>query len=1295
MAEQVLSRYNARGLGPLIPMCESVGGGMGNSSKRKSIIILNSVSRVIFVAALFSLGVALSLANARAQVRVPVRRASNIDVRVNGRNSTAKLVRCGSFAIAQRVQAQSAMIKNALTRLQTTVPDAEVKLSPITAAVEVVRCSNALTGPAEGRSGMDIVRAFIRENRELYGLSENDLASLRFIGESVNRFSGLRMVRVEQVINGLPVFQSETRFILDREGRLIRSTGLLIPDATRLAPAVTKVITPQEALRSAMSSLGIPLDASRMKLTKAGIVVSDAKVSSNVPGSLVYFLLAPGKLIPAWAQVTFLDGDDGDWYTLVDATTGELLWRKNIRDNASTQDAHFSVYVQSDGKTPADNPAPQSPNTLDPGSGMQFPEIPRTTVSMLAVEDIAASPNGWIDDCAAVCTANETQTIGNNVHAYLDRIGGDDNNIPDTDATSVLDGDGKPTGNPDVDERNRDFLGTTPRDYTFLPPPQEGDPETGQTATGDGANGTLRIDAFRRAVIAQMFYVANWYHDRLYELGFDEAAGNFQQTNFTGVGAGGDRVLAEAEDSSGTNDATFSTPPDGMPGRAQMYRFVSPTIDRDSGIDNELYLHELTHGVSNRLIGNAAGLQWDIGRGLGEGWSDFYALSLLHNTDGDDPNSNYPLGAYVAYKLGGLVDNYVYGLRRFPYSTNNNVNPLTWADVDETTADMGGGIMPSLLGLEFNGAAEVRNLGELWALSLWEVRSRIIAANGNDVASGNNITLSLVTDGMKMTPINPSFPDARDALIEADCAANACANEDAIWGGFADRGLGYAAYSPIKYTSGYVSSHFGLVESFALPYLDIHLITIDDSAGNNNGAIDPGESVKLAVKLKNPWRNFSKHASQINARLTTASGEVIIIDGHSEYPGIPAQGSSDGDILAFNVASTAICGQSLKFTLTTNSSLGTHAIDFVLRVGIRTGTLSPVNYTRDPNPDLAISQLDRRGVTDTLNITDDYEIADLDFRIDSVTHTFTGDLSFEVRSPGGYGNDFVSLIGELVDFGSGDNIQGMVIDDAANDEMLVASPGEAPYTGSWLPVFNESSCVAAGLGPPDPVGQLSGFNGMSTQGVWKLQVSDQFAPDGGTLNSWSLVITPKAFSCSALLMPTSAFSRKAHGSAGVFDIPLAISGRPGVECRPGGGTGDYTVLMIFSNPVSVTGIPKARITVGKGDVGSGGIIDPNGAVAIFGRVVTVPLTNVTNAQTILITLNGVNDGVHPVSNVSVPMSILLGDTTGNGSVNASDTSQIKSATGTAGASRMDITLNGFVNASDVSLVKSKSGTALP
>jgi subtilisin-like proprotein convertase family protein len=1035
-------------------------------------------------------------------------------------------------------------------------------------------------------------------------LSREDISTLRFLGESFSRGSGMRMVRVEQVVNGHPVFQSDTRFILDSEGRLFRSTGLIIPDATATAADDIPAISAADALDRAMSSVGIDIDSSLASLTnnnvdgsETEVVVNDSAIAGNVKSQLVYFPVAPGLLRLAWSQTTFTSGDS-DWYTLVDAETGKLLWRKNMRANVSTHDARFRVYVQADGTTPADSPAPLSPTNATVGSNTQPPGIAPTIVSMFTAMSATASPNGWIDDCpGGVCTDAQTQTIGNNVHAYLDRVGGagaGGANQPDTAASSVLDGNGKPTGNPDANTRNRDFLGTTPRDFqtNYLPPPQGGNPEAGQTPTGNGNNGTLAVDQFRRGMITQLFYVTNWYHDKLFLLGFDEAAGNFQQTNFSASGLGNDRVLAEGQDSSSTDNANFSTPPDGQSGRAQMFRFIGPTVDRDASLDSEILIHELAHGTSNRLIGNANGLIWDPGVSMGEGWSDFYALSLLNNTNADDPNGNYASGAYATYKFfvdTTFTDNYLYGIRRFPYSTNNSVNPLTWADADDYTNNLSGGIAPDPLNANIGGAGEVHNAGEIWALTLWEVRSRIIAANGGSVPTGNQIMLQLVTDAMKLTPISPSYIDARDAIIDADCATNSCANEQSIWDGFADRGLGYGARVSTAYGFAPVATHQGIVESFTAPGLDNQSVAVDDSLGNNNGSIDPGEPIRITVTLANPWRSASKNVASATATLTTATAGVNITDGSSTYGAIPAQGSAAGDVFAFNVPLAVTCGQSLRFTVTSTSTLGVKAVDFSFRVGAPSGTGAPVTYTRTPGAPLAIQDNRPRGTIDSQTITDDFEIADLNVRVDSIPHTFPGDVTFGFKAPNGYGVDLITFIGGAVaGGGDGDNITNMVIDNQAVGDMLLATNAQAPYTGSWLPIANSPSWPVLGFGPQEPVGELNKMNGASTLGTWQVLASDQAAVDTGTLNSWSLIVTPRAFACTPFAGPSATAGQlvisefRVRGPSGANDEFIEIynaSGSDHTVSDSGAGTG-YAVAA--SDGVARCVIPNGTVIPNRG-----------------------------------------------------------------------------------------------------------------
>ena len=70
---------------------------------------------------------------------------------------------------------------------------------------------------------------------------------------------------------------------------------------------------------------------------------------------------------------------------------------------------------------------------------------------------------------------------------------------------------------------------------------------------------------------------------------------------------------------------------------------------------------------------------------------------------------------------------------------------------------------------------------------------------------------------------------------------------------------------------------------------------------------------------------------------------------------------------------------------------------------------------------------------------------------------------------------------------------------------------------------------------------------------------------------------------------TSAVSRKTHGGAGMFDTNLPVSGSPGIECRSGGATNDYTMVVTFSGNVTVSGNPQAEVIAGNGTIGSGGI----------------------------------------------------------------------------------------------------------
>ncbi len=87
----------------------------------------------------------------------------------------------------------------------------------------------------------------------------------------------------------------------------------------------------------------------------------------------------------------------------------------------------------------------------------------------------------------------------------------------------------------------------------------------------------------------------------------------------------------------------------------------------------------------------------------------------------------------------------------------------------------------------------------------------------------------------------------------------------------------------------------------------------------------------------------------------------------------------------------------------------------------------------------------------------------------------------------------------------------------------------------------------------------------------------------------------------------------------------------------------------------------------------------------------------TNAQTLGIQLNSVSNGAS-VTDLVIPMSVLIGDTNGDRSVNAGDALQTRSRSGqttTASNFRSDVNGDGNVNSGDATAVKSRSGTSLP
>ncbi|KAI9146268.1 Fungalysin metallopeptidase-domain-containing protein [Paraphysoderma sedebokerense] len=283
------------------------------------------------------------------------------------------------------------------------------------------------------------------------------------------------------------------------------------------------------------------------------------------------------------------------------------------------------------------------------------------------------------------------------------------------------------------------------------------------------------------ASLTQVFYSTNLLHDIAHGFGFTESAGNFQQDNFGKGGQGNDPVIAEILDLSQKDNAIMRTPGDGRSPILTTHPFTFKGTPQDPGFDNSIIIHEYAHGISARLIGgsrNANCLQSLESRALSEGWSDAIAVFLKMTVDSTRDDRVLMAPSFIDRPQG---------IRIAPYSTDIQVNNLTYSDLRKQ---------------EF---ANVHAAGTVWATMLYEMYWNLVDKNGFDVfwfngiepvdgvVGGNRVAMQLIIDGLKLTRCNPTFLNARDAILAADRQTFNGQFSCEIQRAFAKRGLGASA----------------------------------------------------------------------------------------------------------------------------------------------------------------------------------------------------------------------------------------------------------------------------------------------------------------------------------------------------------------------------------------------------------------------------------------------------------------------------------------------------------------------
>jgi hypothetical protein len=178
---------------------------------------------------------------------------------------------------------------------------------------------------------------------------------------------------------------------------------------------------------------------------------------------------------------------------------------------------------------------------------------------------------------------------------------------------------------------------------------------------------------------------------------------------------------------------------------------------------------------------------------------------------------------------------------------------------------------------------------------------------------GNQRMLQLVTDAMKLDPVNPTLIDGRNALLAADIASFASEDVLDIWAGFATRGIGFGATMSVTNVNG--------KESFDYPIPGMSATSFTDAACNSNGKADPGENLTLTVPLTNP----------LGVAITNVSASVV--GGGTANYGTINPGQTVAQNISFQVPASSACGSTVTVTVNVTSNLGVEAKTFTIPTG--------------------------------------------------------------------------------------------------------------------------------------------------------------------------------------------------------------------------------------------------------------------------------------------------------------------------------------------------------------------------
>lgn len=197
-------------------------------------------------------------------------------------------------------------------------------------------------------------------------------------------------------------------------------------------------------------------------------------------------------------------------------------------------------------------------------------------------------------------------------------------------------------------------------------------------------------------------------------------------------------------------------------------------------------------------------------------------------------------------------------------------------------------------------------------------------------------------------------------------------------------------------TQGFAVIASGQVQPPAAQILAIAGRTIQDAPplGNGDGVADPGETITMPVSLRNA--STSPVTGIAGALSSDQPALVKVTDRDALFPDLAAgaTASSLAPHYRYTLSPAATCGQTIRFTLDTSSSVGNGEGTFTVPVGR--------SHIDDPagGLPLTIPKNNVSGATAAVTVAETFTIANVTVSVD-IGHRNVGELVVTLRSPAG------------------------------------------------------------------------------------------------------------------------------------------------------------------------------------------------------------------------------------------------------------------------------------------------------